>query len=91
MPLCNVIHYYLIMNKGLPPTCALLHPWAVSNPFEVVNITRLFFESNFHNCAAEYCILRLGLYINFIEFITGSPFLYFKKTFNKLESIVSIL
>jgi len=36
-------------------------------------------------------MLRLGLKINFIEFITGSSFLYFKKIFNKFESKLSIL
>jgi hypothetical protein len=36
-------------------------------------------------------MLRLGLKMNFIEFIAGFPFLYFKKIFSKLESEFSIL
>jgi hypothetical protein len=75
----------------LPPVRVFIHWCAVIKPFDVVNIRRLFLESNFHNWGTEYDRLRLGLKINLIEFITGFPLLYFKKIFNKFEFKLSIL
>lgn len=41
------------MNKGFPPVWLFLHSSIAIKPFDVVNITMLFFESSFHNSGTE--------------------------------------